>query len=283
MRCDINVSVRRPGAGFGTRCEVKNVNSVRFIMQAIEVEANRQISVIEDGGEIIQETRNYDPRKAETRSLRGKEEAHDYRYFPDPDLLPLVVDEDWIEEIRADMPELPDEKKQRFMRDYTLGAYDAGVLVAERDTADFYEAVANGRDPKTTANWVTGEYFGALNKAGIDLSEAPVDADMLGELIDLMTDGTISGRIAKDVFEEMWEHSKKAGDIVEEKGLKQISDTGELEAVIDRLLADNPKQVAQVQEGSKKVMGWFVGQVMKATGGKANPQTVNEILSRKLK
>jgi len=282
MRCDINVSVRRPEGGFGTRCEVKNVNSVRFIMQAIEVEATRQINVIEEGGEVVQETRLFDPRKAETRSLRGKEEAHDYRYFPDPDLLPLVVEDSWIDAIRRDMPELPDEKKARFMQDYGLGAYDAGVLVAERDTADFYESVAGGRDPKVAANWVTGEFFGALNKAGVDLGDAPVDSGMLGELIDLMEDGTISGRIAKDVFEEMWETGKTAGGIVEEKGLKQISDTAELEAIVDRIIAENPKQVAQVQEGNKKVMGWFVGQVMKATGGKANPQTVNAILGRKL-
>ena len=281
MRCDINVSVRRPGGDLGTRCEVKNVNSVRFIMQAIEVEASRQINVIEEGGEIVQETRLFDERKAETRALRGKEEAHDYRYVPDPDLLPLVVDDAWIAEIRRGMPELPDEKKARFMQDYGLGAYDAGVLVAERETADFYESVAAGRDPKTSANWVTGEYFGALNKAGIDLNAAPVDARMLGELIDLMQDGTISGRIAKDVFEAMWDTGKKAGAIVEEKGLKQISDAGELEAIVDRIVAENPKQVGQVQEGNKKVMGWFVGQVMKATGGKANPQTVNEILARK--
>ncbi len=282
MRCDINVSVRKPGAGFGTRCEVKNVNSVRFIMQAIEAEATRQIGVIEDGGEIIQETRLFDPKKGETRSMRGKEEAHDYRYFPDPDLLPLVVEEDWIERIRAGMPELPDEKKQRFMQDYGLGAYDAGVLVAERETADFYESVARGRDAKTAANWVTGELFGALNKAGIELAEAPVDAAMLGELLDLLHDGTISGRIAKEVFEAMWETGKRAGTIVEEKGLKQISDTGELEAIVDKVVADNPEQVQQVRDGNQKVMGWFVGQVMKATGGKANPKLVNELLRKKL-
>ena len=283
MRCDINVSVRRPGGPFGTRCEVKNVNSVRFIMQAIEVEANRQVEVIEEGGKVVQETRTFDSRKGETRSLRGKEEAHDYRYFPDPDLLPLVVEPGWVERIKAEMPELPDEKKNRFMHDYGLGGYDAGVLVAERETADFYEALAKGRDPKTAANWVMGAYFGALNKAGIDLAGAPVGSAMLGELLDLMADGTISGRIAKDVFEEMWDTGKKAGEIVEEKGLKQISDTGEIEAIVDRIVSENPTQVAQVQEGNKKVMGWFVGQVMKATGGKANPKTVNELLARKLK
>ncbi|RDD62810.1 Asp-tRNA(Asn)/Glu-tRNA(Gln) amidotransferase subunit GatB [Ferruginivarius sediminum] len=282
LRCDINVSVRKPGAGLGTRCEVKNVNSVRFVMHAIEAEATRQIELIEEGGEVIQETRLYDPRKGETRSMRGKEEAHDYRYFPDPDLLPLIVENDWVERIKADMPELPDEKKQRFIQDYGLGAYDAGVLVAERETADFYEDVANGRDAKTAANWVTGEFFGAMNKAGVDLDEAPVNAAMLGELLDLMADNTISGRIAKDVFEEMWETGKKAGAIVEEKGLKQITDTGELEAILDKVIAENPEQVQQVKDGNQKVMGWFVGQAMKATGGKANPKMVNELLRKKL-
>jgi aspartyl-tRNA(Asn)/glutamyl-tRNA(Gln) amidotransferase subunit B len=282
LRCDINVSVRKPGAGLGTRCEVKNVNSVRFVMQAIEAEATRQIELIEEGGEVVQETRLYDPRKGETRSMRGKEEAHDYRYFPDPDLLPLIVESDWVERIEADMPELPDEKKQRFIQDYGLGAYDAGVLVAERETADFYEDVAKGRDAKTAANWVTGEFFGAMNKAGVDLDDAPVNAAMLGELLDLMADNTISGRIAKDVFEEMWETGKKAGTIVEEKGLKQITDTGEIEGIVDKVIADNPEQVQQVKDGNQKVMGWFVGQVMKATGGKANPKMVNELLRKKL-
>jgi aspartyl-tRNA(Asn)/glutamyl-tRNA(Gln) amidotransferase subunit B len=282
MRCDINVSVRKPGGELGTRTELKNVNSVRFIMQAIEIEATRQIELIEDGGTVDQETRLYDPDKRETRSMRTKEFAHDYRYFPDPDILPLVVETDWVERIKADMPELPDEKKQRFIDDYGLKAYDAGVLVAERETADFYETVAAGRDPKLAANWLTGDYFGALNKAGVDLDEAPVDAKMLGELLDLIADETISGRIAKDVFEEMWDSGKSAGAIVEDKGLKQITDTSELEGIVDKIVADNPEQVQQVQDGNQKVKGWFVGQVMKATGGKANPKLVNEILAKKL-
>ncbi len=282
LRCDINVSVRRTGEGFGTRCEVKNVNSVRFVMHAIEAEANRQVEILEDGGKIVQQTRLYDPKKGETRSMRTKEEAHDYRYFPDPDLLPLVVENDWVERIKANMPELPDEKKQRFMESYGLGPYDSGVLVADQETANFYEQVAKGRDPKLAANWLTGEFFGALNRTGVDLSGTPVDAAKLGELIDLISDGTISGRIAKEVFEEMWETGKSAVAIVEEKGLKQISDTGELEAIIDKIIAENPGQVAQVKEGNQKVMGWFVGQTMKATGGKANPKMVNELLRKKL-
>jgi len=282
MRCDINLSVRRAGEVPGTRCEVKNVNSVRFIMQAIEVEAMRQIEVLESGGAVELETRLYDSFKGETRSLRSKEHAHDYRYFPDPDLLPLVVEPDWVERIKQSLPELPDEKKQRFIEQYGLSAYDAGVLVTERETADFYERVAAGRDPKVASNWVTTELFGALNKAGLELDESPIDSAMLGELIDLMQDETISGRIAKDVFEQMWETGKKPGHIVEEQGLRQITDTSELEAIVDRLVEENPTQVAQVQEGNKKVMGWFTGQVMKATGGKANPKVVNEILQKKL-
>jgi aspartyl-tRNA(Asn)/glutamyl-tRNA(Gln) amidotransferase subunit B len=282
MRCDINVSVRKPGGELGTRCELKNVNSVRFIMQAIEAEATRQIEILEDGGEIEQQTRLYDPDKRETRALRGKEHAHDYRYFPDPDILPLIVENDWVEQIKASMPELPDEKKQRFISDYGLSAYDAGVLVAEKEYADFFETLAHGRDAKLAANWFTGDFFGALNKAGLDLDEAPVDSAKLGELLDLIADETISGRIAKDVFEEMWETGKPAGQIVEDKGLKQITDTSELEGIVDKIVADNPEQVQQVQEGNQKVKGWFVGQVMKATGGKANPKLVNEILAKKL-
>ena len=282
MRCDINVSVRKPGGDLGTRCELKNVNSVRFIMQAIEAEATRQIEILEDGGEVEQQTRLYDPDKRQTRKLRGKEHAHDYRYFPDPDILPLIVEKDWVETIKAAMPELPDEKKQRFIDDYGLSAYDAGVLVAEKAYADFFETLAKGRDPKLAANWFTGDFFGALNKAGLELDEAPVDSAKLGELLDLIADETISGRIAKDVFEEMWETGKPAGQIVEDKGLKQITDTSELDGIVDKIIADNPDQVAQVQEGNQKVKGWFVGQVMKATGGKANPKLVNEILAKKL-
>ncbi|MET4805090.1 Asp-tRNA(Asn)/Glu-tRNA(Gln) amidotransferase subunit GatB [Limibacillus sp. MBR-115] len=283
MRCDVNVSMRRPGEPYGTRCEIKNVNSIRYVQQAIDYEARRQVEILEDGGEIRQETRLFDARKGETRSMRSKEEAHDYRYFPDPDLLPLVLEEDWIAEIKATLPELPDEKKARFMADYGLSSYDAGVLVVERATADFFEAVAKGRDAKLAANWVMGEFFGALNRtSGATLASAPVGAEGLGNLLDLIADGTVSGRIAKEVFEEMWDSGKSAADIVEEKGLKQISDTGALEAIVEGLIAENPEQVQQIRDGNPKVVGWFVGQVMKATQGKANPGLVNQILRQKL-
>ena len=285
LRCDVNVSVRRPGAELGTRTETKNVNSIRFIEQAIAYEARRQIEVLEEGGEVVQETRLYDPDKGVTRPMRTKEEAHDYRYFPDPDLLPLLLDTAWVEEIRASLPELPDAKKARFMADLGLSAYDAGVLVAERETAAFFEQViadGGGRDAKLAANWVTGELFGALNRSGLELADAPVDAAKLGGLIDLVADGTISGRIAKEVFEAMWETGKTAAEIVEEKGLKQISDAGEIAAIVDRLVADNPKQAEQFRAGNEKVIGWFVGQVMKATQGKANPGVVNQLLRQKL-
>ena len=283
MRADVNVSVRRPGEELGTRTETKNVNSIRFVQQAIEYEAARQIEVLEDGGEIAQETRLFDVKTGATRSMRSKEFAHDYRYFPDPDLLPLELDEAWIEEIRATLPELPDEKKARFMQDMGLSAYDAGVLVAEQESADFFELVAKGRDPKLASNWVTGEFFGYLNKSGVALSEAPVNAERLGGLCDLIADGTISNRIAKEVFEAMWESGKDAGTIVEEKGLKQISDTGEIEGIIDDIIAKSPEQVEQYQGGENpKVIGWFVGQVMKATQGKANPGVVNKLLKQKL-
>ncbi|MBB3064580.1 Asp-tRNA(Asn)/Glu-tRNA(Gln) amidotransferase subunit GatB [Limibacillus halophilus] len=283
MRCDVNVSMRRPGEPYGTRCEIKNVNSIRYVQQAIDYEARRQVEILEDGGEIRQETRLFDARKGETRSMRSKEEAHDYRYFPDPDLLPLVLEEDWIAEIKATLPELPDEKKARFMADYGLSSYDAGVLVVERATADFFEAVAKGRDAKLAANWVMGEFFGALNRtSGATLASAPVGAEGLGNLLDLIADGTVSGRIAKEVFEEMWDSGKSAANIVEEKGLKQISDTGALEAIVEGLIAENPEQVQQIRDGNPKVVGWFVGQVMKATQGKANPGLVNQILRQKL-
>ncbi len=283
MRCDVNVSMRRPGEPYGTRCEIKNVNSIRYVQQAIDYEARRQVEILEDGGEIKQETRLFDARKGETRSMRSKEEAHDYRYFPDPDLLPLVLEEDWIAEIKATLPELPDEKKARFMADYGLSSYDAGVLVVERATADFFEAVAKGRDAKLVANWVMGEFFGALNRtSGATLASAPVDAEGLGSLLDLIADGTVSGRTAKEVFEEMWDSGKSAADIVEKKGLKQISDTGALEAIVEGLIAENPEQVQQIRDGNPKVVGWFVGQVMKATQGKANPGLVNQILRQKL-
>ena len=283
MRCDVNVSVRRPGDPLGTRCEIKNMNSVRFVQQAIEYEAERQIRVLEEGGSIAQETLLFDTASGKTRSMRSKEEAHDYRYFPDPDLLPIVLDPAWVAAVKAALPELPDARKSRFAEAFGLSAYDAGVLVAEKETADFYEAVIDGRrDPKQAANWVTGAFFGALNKSGLDLTEAPVDAAKLGGLLDLIADGTISGRIAKAVFEAMWETGKDAAAIVEARGLKQITDSREIEAIVARLIADNPGQVEQFRGGNRKVIGWFVGQVMKATQGKANPKIVNELLRRAL-
>ncbi len=283
MRCDVNVSVRRPGAPFGTRCEIKNVNSIRFVMQAIEYEARRQIEILEEGGSIAQETRLWDTTRFVTRSMRSKEEAHDYRYFPDPDLLPLELEEAWVEDIRKSLPELPDDKKARFIGDYKLSAYDAGVLVAEKAKADYFEAVAKGRDPKLAANWVTGELFGYLNKAGREIEDSPVTAGNLGGLIDLIADGTISGRIAKEVFEAMFETGAKAADIVEQKGLRQVTDSGAIESSIDAVLAANADKVAEFRAGKDKLFGFFVGQVMKATQGKANPALVNQILTAKLK
>lgn len=283
MRCDANVSVRPVGeTELRTRCEIKNVNSVRFVMQAIEHEARRHVEVYESGGQINQETRLYDQSKGETRPMRSKEFAHDYRYFPDPDLLPLVFDDDYIAAIKATLPELPDEKKERFITDYGLPAYDAGVLVVEKETAAFYEDVAKGRDPKSAANWVITNLFGALNKKGISITDSPVTAENLGKLIDLIADGTISGRIAKDVFEVMVEEGKDPEAIVEEKGLKQITDTGPIEAAIDQVMADNPDKLAEYRGGKDKLIGWFVGQVMKQTGGKANPGMLNELLRKKL-
>jgi aspartyl-tRNA(Asn)/glutamyl-tRNA(Gln) amidotransferase subunit B len=282
MRCDANVSVRRPGEGFGTRCEIKNVNSIRFVMQAIEIEAKRQIEVIEGGGTIAQETRLYDQRLGETRSMRSKEMAHDYRYFPDPDLLPLVFDDAFISEIEKELPELPDEKKARFMRENGLSAYDAGVLVAEKEKADYYEVVAKGRDGKLAANWVITNLFGALNKAEVGIADSPVTAENLGKLIDLISDDTISGRIAKDVFEIMIETGGDPEKIVEEKGLKQITDTGAIETAIDEVIAANPDKVEEIRAGKDRMLGWFVGQVMKSTGGKANPGMVNKLLRDKI-
>ncbi|MGD1878961.1 MAG: Asp-tRNA(Asn)/Glu-tRNA(Gln) amidotransferase subunit GatB [Kiloniellaceae bacterium] len=282
MRADVNLSMRRPGEPLGTRTETKNVNSIRFVQQAIEQEARRQIQILEEGGKIVQETRLYDGMKGTSRSMRSKEEAHDYRYFPDPDLLPLELDAAWVEGIKAGLPELPDDKKARFVKDFGLPVYDAGVLVADRDTAAFFETVAEGRDPKLAANWVIGDYFGALNKSGADLHTAPVDAKKLGGLLDLIADGTISGRIAKEVFEEMWENGQEADAIVESKGLKQISDSSEIEGLVDEIIAGNPGQVEQFKGGNEKILGWFVGQVMKATQGKANPGLVNQVLRKKL-
>lgn len=282
MRADVNVSVRKPGDELGTRTETKNVNSIRYVQQTIEHESKRQVKILEEGGEIVQETRLFDASNGTTRSMRSKEEAHDYRYFPDPDLLPLVLDSAWVDEIKATIPELPDEKKERFINDFGLSAYDAGILVADREKAMFYEDVAEGRDPKLAANWVMGDFFGALNKSGLSLDESPVSAKQLGGLIGLIKDNTISGRIAKEVFEVMWETSKDADTIVEEKGLKQITDTGPIEAAIDEIMAANPSQVEAFRGGNEKLIGWFVGQTMKATGGKANPGMVNQLLKKKL-
>ena len=283
LRCDVNVSVRRPGEGFGTRCEIKNVNSVRFVMRAIEYEAERQVEIIEDGGTVDQETRLFDPTRGETRSMRSKEEAHDYRYFPDPDLLPLEFEQAWVGELKASLPELPDALKARFVEEYGLSAYDAGVLVGEQESAAFFEDVAKGRDGKMAANWVTGEFFGALNKAGLGIGESPVTAAQLGGLIDRVSDGTVSGRLAKEVFEFMFESGQDADTIIEEKGLKQVTDTGAIEGIIDEVMAANPDKVEEFRGGKDKLMGWFVGQVMKASQGKANPAAVNKALAQKLK
>jgi aspartyl-tRNA(Asn)/glutamyl-tRNA(Gln) amidotransferase subunit B len=281
LRADVNVSVRRPGAAFGTRCEIKNVNSIRFMGQAIEYEARRQIGILEDGGKIDQETRLFDPKKGETRSMRSKEEAHDYRYFPDPDLLPLQLDRAWIEGLRQSLPELPDEKRARFQKDYGLSAYDADVLGAEAASADYFEAVAKGRDGKLAANWVINELFGRLNKEGRSVETSPVSPAQIGGIIDLIGAGTISGKIAKDVFEIIWSEGGDPAAIVEARGLKQVTDTGAIEKAVTEIIAANPDKVEQVRL-KPTMLGWFVGQVMKATGGKANPQTVNDLLKKKL-
>ncbi len=282
MRCDANVSVRKLGDELGTRCEIKNVNSIRFAAQAIEYEARRQIEVIEGGGTIAQQTRLFDANKGVTRSMRSKEEAHDYRYFPDPDLLPVNLSEEFVEEIRRTLPELPDDKKRRLVDKLGLSGYDADVLVAERATAEYFEAAAEGQDAKTVANWVTSDLFGYLNKEDLDIADSPVAAKQLGALVGLISDGTISGRIARDVFTEMCATSKDPAVVVEEKGLKQISDSGELEGIVDEAIAKGPAQVEQYKSGNEKIIGWFVGQVMQATKGEANPQMVNEILRKKL-
>ena len=281
MRADVNVSVRKPGDELGTRCEIKNVNSIRFIGQAIEIEARRQIDIIEDGGKIDQETRLYDPRAGETRSMRSKEEAHDYRYFPDPDLLPLEFDQAYVDDLKTGLPELPDEKRARFMADMGLSVYDASVLVVDKDNADYFEAVAAGRDGKMSANWVINELFGRLNKEGLEVEQSPVSAAQLGELIDLISSDTISGKIAKDVFEIVWSEGGAQAAIVEERGLKQVTDSGAIEAAVDEVVAANPDQVKKAID-NPKLAGWFVGQVMKATGGKANPQAVQAIVKAKL-
>ena len=282
MRADVNVSVRHAGEAFRTRCEIKNVNSVRFVMQAIEAEATRQIEVWERGGTVMQETRLFDPARNETRSLRSKEDAHDYRYFPDPDLLPLVLKQAWVDELASHLPELPDAKRARLVAEYGLPPYDAAVLVADQETAAFYETVAKGRDAKQAANWMMGDFFAALNRTGKTIATSPVSAQSLGQLLDLLADKTINGRIAKEVFEAMVETGDSPGAIVEAKGLRQVIDTGAIDAAVDAVLAANPDKVAQFKGGKDKLFGFFVGQVMKAMAGKGNPALVNEAIKAKL-
>jgi aspartyl-tRNA(Asn)/glutamyl-tRNA(Gln) amidotransferase subunit B len=285
LRADVNVSVRKPGDELGTRCEIKNVNSIRFIGQAIEYEARRQVDLIEDGGTVEQQTRLFDPKTGETRAMRSKEEAHDYRYFPDPDLLPLEFSQEFVNEIAKDLPELPDDKKARFINDYGLTPYDAGVLVGEAENAAFFEVAAEGQDAKAVANMVIGSVFAGLNKADLDIADSPVSAAQVGQLVGLIADDTVSGRSAKEVFELMFEDGLDQGKdpavIIEEKGLKQVTDTSAIEAAVDEVIAANPDKVAQAKE-RPKMAGWFVGQVMQATGGKANPQAVNQLVLSKL-
>ncbi len=292
LRADVNVSICRPGdyekyqetqdfSHLGTRCEIKNMNSMRFIQAAIEVEARRQIAIVEGGGKVEQETRLYDPDKNETRSMRSKEEAHDYRYFPDPDLLPLEIEQGWVDDIAATLPELPDARKARYMGDFGLTDYDASVLTAEVETAAYFEAVAQGRDGKLAANWVINELFGRLKKEDHDITSSPVSPAQLGGIIDLISKGDISGKIAKDLFEIVYTEGGDPAEIVETRGMKQVTDTGAIEAAVDQVIAENPAQVEKAQ-ANPKLAGWFVGQVMKATGGKANPKAVNEIVQAKL-
>jgi len=292
LRADVNVSVCQPGAyeryqetqdfsHLGTRCEIKNMNSLRFIQAAIDYEARRQIAILEDGGSIVQETRLYDPDKGETRSMRSKEEAHDYRYFPDPDLLPLEIEQAWVDDIAATMPELPDARKARYMGDFGLTDYDASVLTAEKENAVFFEAVAQARDGKTAANWVINELFGRLNKEGLGIADSPVSATQLGGVLDLIGSGEISGKMAKDLFEVLWTEGGEPAEIAAARGMKQVTDTGEIEAAVDAIIAANPAQVEKARANAK-LAGWFTGQVLKATGGKANPAVVNEMVARKL-
>ena len=282
MRADVNLSLRRPGEPLGTRCEIKNVNSIKAVQMAIDYEAQRQLEILESGGSIKQETRLWDPVKGETRSMRSKEEAHDYRYFPDPDLLPVILENSWVERIKQTLPELPDDKKHRFMKDYGLSTYDASVLIAERSRAAFYETVAKGRDAKLAANWVINELLGGLNRDGKTLEQSPITAAQLGDLIALISDNTISGKIAKDVFAEMMATGQDAATIVESKGLKQVTDTGAIEKIVDEVITENPDNVAAFKGGKDKLFGFFVGQVMKKSQGKANPDIVNELLKKKL-
>jgi aspartyl-tRNA(Asn)/glutamyl-tRNA(Gln) amidotransferase subunit B len=281
LRADVNVSVRKPGGEFGTRCEIKNVNSIRFIGQAIDYEARRQIAILEDGGSIDQETRLFDPNKGETRSMRSKEEAHDYRYFPDPDLLPLEFDQAYVDALAADLPELPDSKRDRLVGKLGLSVYDASILVSEKAIADYFEQVAEGRDGKTAANWVINDLLGLLNKAGKGIEESPVSPAQLGGIIDLIKEGTISGKIAKDLFEIVWNEGGDPRQLVEARGMKQLTDTGAIEKAVDEIIAANPDKVEQAK-AKPTLAGWFVGQVMKATGGKANPQAVNDLVKAKL-
>ena len=282
MRCDANVSVRKIGDPLGTRCEIKNLNSMRFMNKAIEFEAMRQVEILESGGTINQETRLFDSTKGETRTMRTKEDAHDYRYFPDPDLLPLEFTQEYVDSIKATLPELPDAKKSRYMQDYKLSAYDAGVIVSEQTYSYFYETLAKENDPQLAANWMTGELFGRLNKMGVELSDSPITAQKLSGLLKLISDNTISGKIAKDVLDFMFETGKDASTIVEEKGLKQVTDTGAIEKVIDEVIAANADKLAEYRSGKDKLFGFFVGQVMKASGGKANPAMLNDLLKKKL-
>ncbi len=283
MRADVNISVRKVGdSKLGTRCEIKNVNSIKAAQAAIDYESRRQIEILEDGGSIDQETRLWDPAHNVTRSMRSKEDAHDYRYFPDPDLLPLVLEQGYVDDIKKTLPELPDEKKHRFMQNYGLGAYDASVLISSRSRADYFETVANDRDAKLAANWVINELLGILNKDGKTIEESPISSENLGKLVGLIEDNTISGRIAKDVFAEMYASGKDPEVIVEEQGLKQVTDTGAIEALVDKVIAENPDKVEQYKSGKDKLFGFFVGQVMKESQGKANPQMVNELLKNKL-
>ncbi|WP_146344653.1 Asp-tRNA(Asn)/Glu-tRNA(Gln) amidotransferase subunit GatB [Falsiphaeobacter marinintestinus] len=292
MRADVNVSICLPGAyekyqetqdfsHLGTRCEIKNMNSMRFIQAAIEIEARRQIAIVEAGGKVDQETRLYDPDKNETRSMRSKEEAHDYRYFPDPDLMPLEIEQGWVDDIQASLPELPDEKKSRFINDFSLSDYDASVLTAEAESAEYFESVAEGRDGKLAANWVINELFGRLKKDDLDITDSPVSPAQLGGIIELISAETISGKIAKDLFEIVFNEGGDPAVIVEERGMKQVTDTGAIEAALDQIIADNPAQVEKAKV-NPKLAGWFVGQVMKATGGKANPKAVNQLVAQKL-
>jgi aspartyl-tRNA(Asn)/glutamyl-tRNA(Gln) amidotransferase subunit B len=281
MRADVNVSVRKPGGEFGTRCEIKNVNSIRFVGQAIEYEARRQIAIIEDGGVIDQETRLFDPGKGETRSMRSKEDAHDYRYFPDPDLLPLEFSQEYVDALAKELPELPDEKKDRLVNELGLSVYDASILVTEQSIANFFEKVAEGRDGKLAANWIINDLLGALNKAGKEIEDSPVSPEQLGAIISMIQDETISGKIAKELFEIVFSEGGHPAQIVEERGMKQVTDTGAIEAAVDEIIANNPDQVEKAK-AKPQLAGWFVGQVMKATGGKANPQAVQKLVREKL-